>query len=222
MNNTGLFGGTFNPIHLGHLQVAADVRRAFALDDIVFIPSAVPPHKDAEGLVDARARYDMILAALSDAPGFIVSDMEIHRQGPSYTIDTVACFQDRLPRETVCYWMVGMDAFLEITTWKHWQRLFDLIPFIVMTRPENPAVSPSAAQEKLAAYIHAEVDRGYRHIPEKGCFLHKTRCPVFLTQVTPMDISSSDIRHRIRQGLSIRHLVPDGVADYIKQKGLYI
>jgi nicotinate-nucleotide adenylyltransferase len=223
MKGTGLFGGTFNPIHMGHLRVAEDVRAGFDLEKIVFIPSAIPPHKDMSNLVDARSRYAMILEALSACPDFVVSDVEIHRQGPSYTIDTVTYFQNHQPAAAPYYLIVGMDAFLEITTWKAWQHLFDLIPFIVMTRPKaadatanTPPVDPLA---EMDSYIHAHVDIGYA--PQGSYFIHKTKQPIYLAHVTPIDISSSAIRDRVLQGRAIHGLVPDGVLEYINQKGLY-
>ncbi|MDO9264755.1 MAG: nicotinate-nucleotide adenylyltransferase [Desulfosalsimonadaceae bacterium] len=221
MKGIGLFGGTFNPIHVGHLRVAEDVRAGFDLEKIVFIPSAIPPHKDIGDLADAQARYAMIATALSTYPDFVASDVEIHRQGPSYTIDTVTYFQNHLPTGIVCYLIVGMDAFLEITTWKTWQHLFDLIPFIVMTRPGTAAASLSDPLTEMENYIHAHVGKGYGYLPKQSCFIHRTKQPVYLTHVTPIDISSSAIRNRVRQGRSIQGLVPDGVDDYIKHKGLY-
>ncbi len=219
MKGIGLFGGTFNPIHMGHLRVAEDVRAGFNLEKIVFIPSAIPPHKDADGLADARARYAMILDALSPCPDFSASDVEIHRQGTSYTIDTVSYFQTHLPKGAVFYWIVGLDAFLEVTTWKHWQTLFDLIPFIVMTRPGTaPIADPLTEMEN---YIRTRMAEEYEYVSQQSCFIHKTKQPIYLTRVTPVNISSSFIRARVRQGLSIQGLVPDGVDDYIQHKGLY-
>ena len=221
MKGTGLFGGTFNPIHVGHLRVAEDVRTGFGLEKIVFIPSAIPPHKTVIGLADAQARYAMIVEALSSYPDFVASDVEIHRQGPSYTIDTVTYFQKHLPGSVPCYLIVGMDAFLEIITWKSWQNLFDSIPFIVMTRPmgaDAPHTDPLAEMEN---YIHTQVDKGYGYSPQQNCFMHQTKHPIYLKLVTPIDISSSAIRDRVRLGRSIQGLVPDGVDDYIKHKGFY-
>jgi len=223
LKGTGLFGGTFNPIHKGHLRVAEEVRAIFDLKKIVFIPSAIPPHKDMKGLADSRSRYAMLAAALSACPDFVASDVEIHRQGPSYTIDTVTYFQNHQPTDAPYYLIVGMDAFLEITTWKAWQNLFDLIPFIVMTRPKAAnAAAEAAPADPLAEmdyYIHAHVDIGYAL--QESNFIHKTKQPIYLTHVTPIKISSSAIRDRVRQGRAIHGLVPDGVDDYIKQKGLY-
>jgi nicotinate-nucleotide adenylyltransferase len=223
MKGTGLFGGTFNPIHMGHLRVAEDVRAGFDLEKIVFIPSAIPPHKDMSNLADARSRYAMILEALSACPDFVASDVEIHRQGPSYTIDTVTYFQNHQPADAPYYLIVGMDAFLEITTWKAWQHLFDLIPFIVMTRPkatdgaaDAPSLDPLV---EMDYYIHAHV--GIDYALQGSYFMHKTKQPIYLAHVTPITISSSAIRERIRQGRAICGLVPDSVLDYINQKGLY-
>jgi len=219
MKGTGLFGGTFNPIHMGHLRVAEDVRVGFDLEKIVFIPSAIPPHKDMSNLADAGSRYAMITTALSACPDFVASDVEIHRQGPSYTIDTVTYFQNHQPADAPYYLIVGMDAFLEITTWKVWQHLFDLIPFIVMTRPKAADACPTDPLAEMDHYIHAQLDAGYAL--QGSSFIHKTKQPIFLANVTPIDISSSAIRDRVRQGRAICGLVPDSVLEYIKQKGLY-
>jgi nicotinate-nucleotide adenylyltransferase len=227
LKGIGLFGGTFNPIHLAHLRVAENVRAGFDLEKIVFIPSAIPPHKDISDLADARSRYAMISIALSTCPDFVASDVEIHRHGPSYTVDTVTYFQNHQPTDAPYYLIVGMDAFLEITTWKAWPHLFDLIPFIVMTRPkatgdaaddaiDAPPLDPLAEMDN---YIHAHMDIGYAL--QGSHFIHKTKQPIYLAHVTPIDISSSAIRERVRQGRSIHGLVPDGIDDYIKQKGLY-
>lgn len=222
MNGIGLFGGTFNPIHTGHLKVAEEVKTGFNMERIYFIPSAVPPHKGTDNLADANDRYRMIQAALPEGMGFVASDVEIHRQGPSYTIDTVKYFKASVPSSVPCYLIVGMDAFLEIDTWKAFQKLFDMIRFIVMTRPAEdgkPAGDPAA---ELADYIHAHVNPEYEFVKQKSCFVHPDKQPVDLFHVTPVDISSTQIRNLVRQGVSIKHLVPDTVEKYIHKKGLYL
>ncbi len=221
MNGIGLFGGTFNPLHSGHLQVAEEVKAGFNLEKIYFIPSAVPPHKGTDDLAEAMDRYRMIDAEMSARRGFVVSDVEIHRRGPSYTIDTVRYFKDKLPAATPCFLIMGMDAFLEIDTWKSYQKLFDQVPMIVMTRPLEDAKQTvqSAALEK---YIHAHVDARYKYITPSSCFDHPEKHPVHLFPVTPINISSTKIRNRIRRGLSIKEMVPVTVENYIHKKGLYL
>ena len=132
----GLFGGTFNPIHRGHLQVARDVLHRYRLTTVQFIPSAQPPHKIEGILAPAADRYAMACNALADEPALKVSDIEIRRSGPSFTIDTLRRFMAEQHVETHIFFMVGLDAFLEIHTWKSYRQLFDLAAFIVMTRPQ--------------------------------------------------------------------------------------
>jgi len=222
LKGIGLFGGTFNPLHNGHLKVAQDVKAEFNLERIYFIPSAVPPHKGTEGLADVKDRLQIIKTAMSPGNGLTVSDVEIDRQGPSYTIDTVRYFQDTLPASTSCYLIVGMDAFLEIDTWKSYKTLFDLIPLIVMTRPAKGTQTVTRFVEELKQYIHAHVDSEYDFLEHKSCFVHPQMQSVYLCCVTPVDISSTQIRNYLRQGISIKHLVPDTVEKYIFKKGLYL
>lgn len=222
MKGIGLFGGTFNPLHNGHLQVARDVLSGFDLEKIVFIPSAIPPHKGTEGLADAFDRFRMIAAEIRFHDGFVASDVEIKRIGPSYTIDTVRYFMEQRS-ESLPYLMVGTDAFLEIDTWKSWRRLFDLVPFVVMVRPDVRWKSLSAGPAGvLETYLHAQVDPGYEWTEGQSCFVHPAKQPVHLFSVTPVDISSTRIRQCLRQGLSISGMVPESVEMYIKQKGLYV
>ena len=222
LKGIGLFGGTFNPLHVGHLKVAKEVKAAFHLEKIYFIPSAIPPHKGTEGLADANDRFSMIEAAISSVSGFVVSDVEIRRQGPSYSIDTVRYFKGKLPKAAPCYLIVGMDAFLEIDTWRSFQKFFELIPFIVMTRPAENAKQTQAPSVELERYIHSHVDKGYEFVRTPSCFVHPSKQPVYLYHVTPVDISSTKIRDRVRRGASIKHMVPDVVENYIHNKGLYL
>jgi nicotinate-nucleotide adenylyltransferase len=221
LKGLGLFGGTFNPLHNGHLQVARDVLAGFDLEKIVFIPAAIPPHKGAEDLADARDRFHMIAAEIRSHEGFVASDVEIQRTGPSYTIDTIRYFLGRVSGSQPCFLLVGTDAFFEIDTWKSWHRLFDLVPFVVMTRPAAGACkSPPASM--LENYIHAHVDPGYEWRAQASCFIHPAKQPVHLFPVTPVDISATRIRRRLRQGISIKGMVPESVETYIKEKGLYV
>ena len=222
MNSIGLFGGTFNPIHLGHLQVAEEVRAGFGLEKIIFIPSAIPPHKGTSELADANDRYKMIVDAISENPKFIASDVEIKRPGRSYTIDTVTHYKNNLPKETSCYLIVGLDAFFEIDTWKSYHDFFELIPMIVMTRPSEETNELQDPCKAMEIYIRAHVSDGYRFLEHKSCFVHSTKQAIYLFNVTPIDISSSKIRKYVKQGASIKNFVSDAVGAYILKKGLYI
>lgn len=198
------------------------MKQGFNLAKIYFIPSALPPHKGVDNLADAKDRFQMIKAAIPPGRGFIASDVEIHRQGPSYTIDTVRYFKNKLPQSTPCYLIVGIDAFLEIDTWKSFQKLLDLIPVIVMTRPAKDTKPTAALPGELEEYIHAHMDSGYAFFQQKSCFFHPEKQPVYLCQVTPLDLSSTQIRKNIRQGVSIKSMVPEIVEKYIHKKGLYL
>lgn len=221
MKGIGLFGGTFNPLHNGHLKVAEDVRTQFQMEKVYFIPSALPPHKKRDNLAEAGDRYQMIEMAVSVYEQFNVSDVEIQRKGLSYSIDTVRYFKKNFQAAT-CYLIVGIDAFLEVDTWKSYEAFFDLIPIIVMTRPSEsaePALNPS---EELKSYIQAHVDQCYEFSPPLSCFVHPEKQPVFLCHVTPKDISSTRIRYFIKQGKSVTGMVPASVEKYIYKKGLYL
>lgn len=221
MKGIGLFGGTFNPLHNGHLVVAEDVRAQFQMEKVYFIPSALPPHKKRDNLANSRDRYQMIETAISAYEKFDVSDVEIQRKGLSYSIDTVRYFKKNFFAAT-CYLIVGMDAFLEVDTWKSYGTFFDLIPIIVMTRPAKSAEPARNPSEELESYIQTHVDQLYEFSPLLSCFVHPERQPVFLCHVTPVDISSTRIRNLIKQGKAITTMVPASVEKYIYKKGLYL
>jgi nicotinate-nucleotide adenylyltransferase len=217
----GLFGGTFNPIHCGHLRAALEVREGFPLDACYLIPSAVPPHKRDQVVTDADDRMEMIRRAIDGTPGFTLCDAEIQRSGPSYTVDTVAELKRRLPEETELFLMLGLDAFLEIDTWKNYRRLLQGLPLIVMIRPQPGIGGITDPVRRVEEYLHNHISAGYRESRSPTCFTHHRFPTIFTFAVTLMDISSSSIRERIRRGQSIRYLVPQSVQAYIRGKGLY-
>jgi nicotinate-nucleotide adenylyltransferase len=220
LRRIGLFGGTFNPIHRGHVQIAKDVLHRYRLTDIQFIPSALPPHK-TEGILAAAAdRYAMACRALAGEPALKVSDIEIQRSGPSYTIDTLRRFMAAQPHDPHLFFMVGLDAFLEIHTWKSYRQLFDLAAFIVMTRPQ--ATKPDQEMTTLTLqFVKEQISGAYKLSKEGDRLVHPEKQVIYLAPVTPMDISSSRIREMIRKGQSIHQWVASTVAAYIESKGLY-
>ena len=218
----GLLGGTFNPIHLGHLRTAVEVKEGFSLDEIYLIPCAIPPHKKSGHVAGAEERYEMARIATLNTPGFSASDVELKRSGPSYTIDTVLYFKSVLPKDTELYFILGLDAFLEIDTWKSYMDLFPLIPFIILTRPYAEHIDPSLRQQKIEDFIKSRISSGYKYDSSQSGFIHLEMEPLFLFNVTPLEISSSAIRSLIKRRRSIRFLVPDEVIDFIKTKGLYL
>lgn len=219
---TGLFGGTFNPIHMGHLRVAEEVKTGFGLDSVYFIPAALPPHKDTAGLANAGDRHEMIARAIHSNPGFAVSDVEIRRAGRSYTIDTVNTFREAAGEESNFYLLIGMDAFFEITTWKSYELLLEKISFIVMTRPTDAGLAATRGFDAMADHAREQVDKGYQVYPVEKCLVHETKKPIWLHEVSRLEISSTKIRSLAGQGKSIKYLLPEPVEEYILSKELYI
>jgi nicotinate-nucleotide adenylyltransferase len=222
LKKIGLFGGTFNPIHLGHLTVVQEVKEGFDLDKICLIPAALPPHKKDKQIAEALDRLKMIRLAIADNPNFSVSDVELKRSGPSYTIDTVDYFKAILPKETQLYFIVGMDAFLDIELWKSFRELFQVIPFIVMSRPGTMNCNRGKKEKTLNDLLVTKVSSEYRFESAQNAFFHPDQQPVFLFEVTPIDISATMVRINRSQGRSIASLVPDKVKEYIEAKGLYL
>jgi len=218
----GLFGGTFNPIHMGHIQVALTVNKTFSLNKILFIPSALPPHKEPGDVVDVKDRLEMIHRALITYPGFEISDVELKRPGPSYTIDTVRHFKRIMDENTTLYLLLGLDAFLEIDTWKSYSDLFLMVPFIVIKRTCDKQNDAGYGWKTLEEFLKSRVSGGYKYSAPRSCFSHEEKQPIFLFNVTPIDISSTDIRRLIKKGKSIERMVPDVVENFIKNKGLYL
>ena len=221
LKRVGLFGGTFNPVHFGHLRTALEVKEGFGLDRVHFIPAANPPHKDKKELAEDSHRFAMLSLALGDAPGFSASDVELRRPGLSYTIDTVNRLIRDWPDSTQCYLIVGDDAFMEIDTWKDYARIFESIPIIVMSRPGGGASPGNLRFPRIGEFLGKKVASGYVYDKEKTAFSHEALLPVYPFAVTPLDISATRIRYLARRGGSIRYLVPDAVAAYIEDKRLY-
>ena len=222
MKNIGLFGGTFNPIHLGHVQVIQEVKQGFVLDKIFIIPSALPPHKAPDGLVDAGDRIEMIRLSFSNHPDFAVSDVELNRSGPSYTIDTVRHFKSILPENDKFFLILGSDAFLEIDTWKSYKDLFLLIPFIVMSRGTDGKNGRVFGRKTVGDYLKSKISEGYTLSASQSSYIHKKKQPVYVFDVTPINISSTKIRKVIKNRNPIKSLVPEVVEAFIKNKGLYL
>jgi len=218
----GLFGGTFNPIHMGHLRAALEVQAVFALEKIYFIPSALPPHKEPRGVSDAQDRMEMTRLAVLNYPGFAVSDVELKRSGPSYTIDTACHFKSIMPENTRLYFILGLDAFLEIDTWKSYRSLLQLIPLIVMTRTDSGCSDTTMMWKTLGSYIKCSISDRYIFAESTSCYVHDENPSIFILDIAPIDISSTKIRKRISNGRSIQSLVPENVEDFIKSKGLYL
>jgi nicotinate-nucleotide adenylyltransferase len=214
VRGVGIFGGTFNPIHLGHLRAAEEVREAQALDELRLVPAALPPHKDAAGLVAAHHRLRMCELAVGDAPGLRVSAVELARPGPSYTIDTLRAARAELGPDVRLVFMLGLDAFRELHTWKEHAAIFGQCDVVVVTRPPGPG-----------ALAHDEIPLAARktfwYDSASGSFRHESGHVLSLQRITGLDISAASIRARVAARRSIRFLVPPAVEAYIAEHGLY-
>jgi nicotinate-nucleotide adenylyltransferase len=214
MKRIGLFGGTFNPIHLGHLRAAEEIGDFFALERVFFIPSSTPPHKKKEGLLEAGLRAQMVRLAVCDNPRFAVSEAEIGRPGKSYSVETIEHFRRQLGAATLLYFIIGLDAFREIHTWKEYAALFGLCHFVVMTRPGfEKNFSPE--------HLPVELAGDFCYDSRKGGYVHKSGFRVYPKEVTGLDISSTRIRQDLRGGKSIKYLVPPAVEGFIAARHLY-
>ena len=218
----GLFGGTFNPVHIGHLRAMVEIREALDLDQLILFPSAIPPHKPYRSVVSASDRMAMLTLALSGHDGFTPSDVELKRDGPSFTIDTVRHYRDVFAPQDVLYLIMGRDAFMEISTWRDHMTLFRMISMVVMSRPGKNASRNKNTFEAVSAFLKMQISSEYRVMGKKMCLEHPSNPSVFVREVKPLDISSTQIRELIRQGKSVQYLVPDAVAAYIDEQGLYL
>ena len=210
---TGILGGTFNPIHIAHLRIAEEVREACALDEVVFIPAAIPPHKPGPEAAPFADRLAMVQAAIADNPHFRVSDLESRRSGKSFSVDTLAILREADP-DGERYFIVGLDSFRDITSWKEYLRLFELAHLVVTARPGVELPDPLAVLP-----VAARSDFCYDDQLKK--LRHRSGNEVIFLEETRLDISSTLIRCKVAAGESIRYLVPPPVADYIDSHGLY-
>lgn len=197
----GLFGGSFNPVHLGHLVMAQDALERFGLDRVLFVPASTPPHKSGAALLAADHRIEMLRIAVEGDSRFEVSDEEIRRGGVSYSVDTIRAMKDRYPAARL-HFIVGGDTLRELRTWKSIEEILTLCEIVTVARPG----------ETLANVPPASLG-----VPES----HAKRLLKNVVMGHLMDISSTDIRQRVVRGQSIRYLVPAGVEQYIASRRLY-
>lgn len=197
----GIMGGTFDPIHYGHLVLAEQIRTQFYLDKVFFVPVGRAAHKRERNIADKLARYEMVVLATMTNPGFTVSRIEVDSPDLSYTIDTVKKLRGQIGEQDTLYFITGADAVIGLETWKSFEDLLGLCHFIGATRPG--------------------VDD--RKFVEKIDFLKKSYgAKIQMTSVPALAISSTDIRKRVGLNQSIRYLLPDAVEHYIYKKGLYL
>ncbi len=189
----GIMGGTFNPIHYGHLICAEQVRDGLGYDKILFVPSARPPHKSQPDMVSAEHRFQMVLLATAHNQDFEVSRIELDREGPSYTIQTIKTLRNRYNISTELAWIIGADSLIEYKIWKDFDGVLEQCTMIATTRPNyDMQLVPTEIRNRVRTF-----------------------------KITGIDISATEIRRRLKENLSIQYLVPDSVAEYIKEHRLY-
>lgn len=209
----GILGGTFNPIHLAHLRIAEEVRERLSLDQILFLPAATPPHKPLAGDLPFADRLVMVQLAINDHPGFTASDLENRRQGPSYSVDTLAELQREYPDDEL-FFIIGSDSFLEIGLWHRYREIFPLCHLVVVERP-------GAKIENLPATLPPAVVADFSYDASLNRLTHRSGTLIHYLPGLPLAISSSAIRELAAQGRSLRYLTPQPVIDYIEQKRMY-
>jgi len=195
----GIYGGTFDPVHYGHLLLAEQCREQCALDEVWFVPAGQPPHKEAMGITRAEARIDMLDFALAGMPEFVVSRMEVEREGPSYTVDTLQALVDE---DDSCelFLLIGADSLSDLSRWREPQRILELATVVAVNR--GP-FDEQQLRDEVACLGEDAMDR------------------IRLVEMPGIDISASDIRRRVREGRSVRFLTPRPVAHFIAEQGLY-
>jgi len=205
----GIFGGTFDPVHFGHLRPALEVQQALGLNEVRFIPAGQPPHREVPHAI-ASQRLSMLRAAIEDQPGFVVDEREIRREGPSYMVDTLVSLREEVGQLPLCL-ILGYDAFLGLPDWHQWTRLIELAHLVITHRPGwnhddlNNVLQSLVKQHEVAHERLSEQAAG----------------GLLFVPVTQLDVSATTIREQISAGQDIRYLLPDTVYRIIREQKLY-
>lgn len=203
---TGIFGGTFNPFHKGHLNAAEAVFKGLDLKELVFMPVYIPPHKNYKGLALSDDRIEIIKRSIEGRKGFSVSDLEIKRKGLSYTIDTLEEIKKSIKGELV--FVMGSDSFQNFNKWHRYKDILKTASLAVASRPD------------FEAGIGQLGIKGY-YLKKQGCYCHKKYGDIYFFRINEKDISSTELRKKIRYGQDIRAYIDEKAAEYIEEKGLY-
>ncbi len=206
----GVFGGTFDPVHFGHLRPLLEVRQALALDEVRLIPCFIPPHRDAPG-ASAEQRLAMLQLAASETPGFVVDPRELQRGGPSYMVDTLLSLRDEQGADQALCLILGVDAFAALDSWHQWQDLIALAHIVVMQRPGGQLPKTGAVAELMEHAQTLDVSELQQRAAGR----------VYFQSVTQLDVSATAIREQLVHGRDVRFLMPDSVRHYIETQGLY-
>jgi nicotinate-nucleotide adenylyltransferase len=209
----GVFGGTFDPVHLGHLRAAEEALDILGLDEMLFVPVAVPPHKPSREILTFDSRWSMLQLAVEGNRRFRLSDLERRMPGKSYTVHSLQRLRGENPGAEI-FFLVGCDAFLEMDTWYHFKEIFRLADIVVLCRP-------GYSEDEILEFVSKRVSELYTMVPGSRHIRHPELCSVYSLQNTRMDISSTRIRELAAEGRSVRYLVPDAVLSYIGENELY-
>lgn len=213
MARIAVLGGSFNPVHYGHLLLADDVLERLGLARVLFVPAAVPPHKPAAQLAPAADRLEMVRVAIAGHPRFAVSDLELRRTGLSYTVDTL---QALATGGDTLFLVIGSETFLDLLAWREPRRVASLARLVVIPRAGSAFDPESAAAQKVLREIGVEggfvhVDAGHE-VPARG---------VLIVHAASLPLSASELRQRVREGRSLAFRMPPAVIEYIRTRGLY-
>jgi nicotinate-nucleotide adenylyltransferase len=215
----GVFGGSFNPIHFGHLLLADEICEVLDLDRMLFVPAARPPHKQAQDLAPAHHRFQMTALAVREHPRFEVCDVELRRTGPSYTVETLEALRDRGD----LHLLIGSETFLDLLNWREPWQVVRLARLVIVPRnstgfePEAPAARKVLKELGLPGFVHVTTE-GTQTVPPAGEAIPK---PPLLVRAASLPISGSALRRRAREGKSLAYRMPGVVAAYVKDHGLY-
>lgn len=211
MRCIGIFGGTFNPIHLGHLRLAEELATDLNFAEVCFIPSANPPHKSSPS-VSAQQRAEMVSLSIQANPKFKLDMLELERNGASYTIDTLKIFREKLGVSTSICLIMGSDAFARLDSWHEWQTLIDYCHIVLVPRPNAKVTTLSAILED---FLNMHYTENQADLSDHAAGF------ITMQTTTALDISSTQIRSQLAANKSIRYLVPENLLEYINQHHLY-
>ncbi len=215
MRSIGILGGTFDPVHLGHLRLAHEAWEGLALEQVRLVPNATPPHRPAPG-ASAGQRVAMLRLAVADHPGLAVDERELHRPAPSYTIDTLESLRGELGAGYPLCLILGADAFVMLETWHRWQALFDAAHLVVAHRP---GYSASGWEARLGKPLGRELRT--RLTADPADLKRSPAGRIFALSITQLDVSATQLRTLLAAGRPPRYLIPDRVLDYIEKHHLY-
>lgn len=210
----GILGGTFNPIHFGHLRVAEEICEEMNLEKVFLMPGGNPPHKNGKNLAPFSERLEMARIGVEGSSNLEVIDIEGKRKGFSYSIETLREIHDQFGNNVEPFFILGSDAFKEIETWKEYDKLFDLTSFVVLKRP-------GISLSELGHFIKS-LNLNFKESNSKIDYINPEGNHIYIKEITLMDISSTKIREAIVTGKSIKYLIPEKVKAHIEKKGLYL